>query len=420
VSPTLVEVVDLFVRWVHVIAGIMWIGNSLLWNWLDRNLEAAAPGEVRVTPAPIGRIWLLHSGAFYHMEKTLLQGATFPARLHWFKWHAYTTWLSGFVLLLTVYWVGGRALLVDGTVADLAHRDGLILAVGGMIVAMVGYEYCHRIIALRSPRLATAWWLALLVAIAAIWVAAFHPRAAFLHVGAMIGTLMAGNVVFTIMPAQRELVALVARGGAPDGASEASRRAKAVSIDNNYFVFPVIALMVIGHFPAVTAASQPFLVLLLIVATGVGVRHLLNIRYTFRAWVPALGGVLAAGFAGILLLTQHPARAATPGGTVAGAGATVGVAGLPTDGDPPSWAQVQRIMDRRCATCHSATPSDVSLGTVPQGIPFDTPEQVRNWLGRIRVRAVETETMPPANHTRMTREERDALARWIAAGAPMP
>jgi len=397
------EVVDLFARWTHLIAAIMWIGNSLLWNWIDRNLVARAEGARTQTPEPVGAIWLLHSGAFYYMEKTLLAGAPFPRPLHWFKWQAYTTWWSGLALLLTVYWFGGRAALTDASVSALTQGGAVALAIGLILASGFVYEFAHRAIAPCAPRAATFLWIAGLSAIAGVFLQYFQARAAFVHVGAMLGTIMAANVVFTIMPAQRELVALVAAGGSPATASAASARAKRVSIDNNYLVFPVIALMLSAHFPSLYASPNAGAVLALLVATGVGVRHLLNIRYTFGAWHPALGATLVAGFVG-LVATVNAGREAPR------------AAAADTSG-PVAFADVRHVIDRRCAVCHAAEPADLSFGPIPGGVAFDTPEQIVAFAARIQERAIATRTMPPANKTNLTDAERALIARWIAEGA---
>jgi uncharacterized membrane protein len=400
VSGGAIELIDLVARWVHVIAAIMWIGNSLLFNWLDRRLEPAS-GITR-TPAPLGRIWLLHSGGFYYVEKTLLAGAALPKPLHWFKWQAYTTWWSGALLLLVVYYLGGRAVLADSSVQVMSQGQAVALGAGAILAGWLVYESMQRLVAPRMPGLATAVWLLGLTGIAVGLTQLLNGRAAFLHVGAMLGTIMAANVVFTIVPSQRELVAAVAEGRGGDAA--VSARAKRVSIHNNYFTFPVIILMLISHFPAVYGNPDNWLLLLLLVVLGVAVRHLLNIRFDYPAWRPALAGTLVAG--GVLLYGLLRNGAASPAEAVAAAAG------------PVSFAEVKQVIDRRCAACHSAHPSDLSFGVAPGGVRYDTPEQIVSYAARIRERAVITRTMPPGNKTRITEEERALLGRWVQQGGP--
>jgi uncharacterized membrane protein len=403
VSGTAIELVDLVARWIHVIAAIMWVGNSLLFNWLDRNLRPASP-ETSGSPASkgtLGNIWLLHSGAFYFVEKTLIGGQPLPRPLHWFKWQAYTTWWSGVVLLIVVYYFGGRATLADVTVAPLSHRVAVLVALGAIVGGWALYESMQRFVAPRAPRVAMTIWITGLTVIAIGLTRLLNGRAAFLHVGAMLGTIMAANVVFTIVPSQRELVASVSEGRGADPA--VSARAKRVSIHNNYFTFPVIVLMLISHFPAVYGSPLNWLLLLVLTAAGAAVRHVLNIRFTYPTWRPVLAGTLVGSVLALIAILR-----------VGSAGSIV-VA--PDSSAPVSFTDVRRVIDRRCAACHSAEPSDVSFGVAPRVVMFDTPEQILAHVARIRERAVVTRTMPPGNKTNITEVERAMLARWIAQGA---
>jgi len=401
VSGALLELLDLVTRWLHVIAGIMWIGNSLLFNWLDRNLRRPQNSA----HAALGEIWLLHSGGFYFVEKTLLDGQPVPRPLYWFKWQAYTTWLSGAALLIIVYYAGGRAILADPTVAPLSHTAAVAVGVGSIAGGLALYEAMQRWLAPLYARLATALWLAGLIAIAIADTQLLSGRAAFLHVGAMLGTIMAANVFFTIIPSQHELVRSVVEGGAGDPAISA--RAKRVSIHNNYFTFPVIVLMVSSHFPAVYSHRWNWLLLIILCAGGAAVRHVLNIRFTFPRWRVALGGTVVATCAAILFILRVPASATPPSPTTA----------LP---ERVTFGDARHVIDRRCAACHSAQPSDLTFGAAPAGVMFDTPSQIAANVARIRERAVVTRTMPPANKTNITDAERALLGRWIDQGAQLP
>jgi uncharacterized membrane protein len=397
VSGTGVELVDLVARWVHLVAGIMWIGNSLLFNWLDRNLLPA--GRHPQTPGPIGTIWLLHSGGFYYVEKTLLGGAPLPARLHWFKWQAYTTWWSGMVLLLAVYWVGGRAALEDSGVAALRHWQAVGVGTGAILGGWLLYESMNRLVAPKTPGVAAAVWIGGLTAIAVALTQLLNGRAAFLHVGAMLGTIMAANVVFTIVPSQRALVRSVTAGGGESAALSA--RAKRVSIHNNYFTFPVIVLMVIGHFPSVYGDRLSWLLLLELIAGGALVRHVLNIRFGLPAWRPVLAGAIV-GTVGALYAVLKIGATSAPAAVTSSA--------------PVSFAEARHVIDRRCGACHSTEQSDKTFGPAPGGATFDTPEQIVRYAVRIRERAVVTRTMPPANKTGITDGERALLGRWVEQG----
>jgi uncharacterized membrane protein len=404
VSGGTIELVDLVARWIHVIAAIMWAGNSMLFNWLDRNLRPASP-ETSGSPGSkgtLGNIWLLHSGAFYFVEKTLLGGQPLPRPLHWFKWQAYTTWWSGVVLLIVVYYFGGRATLADATVAPLSHRTAVLAALAAITGGWALYESMQRFVAPRAPRVALAIWLTGLTAIAIALTQLLSGRAAFLHVGSMLGTIMAANVVLTIVPSQRELVASVSEGRGADPA--VSARAKRVSIHNNYFTFPVIVLMLISHFPGVYGSRLNWLLLLVLIAAGAVVRHVLNIRFTYPAWRPVLAGTLVESVLALIAILHFRS---VPANTV----------GASDPSAPVSFTEARRVIDRRCASCHAAEPSDVSFGAAPGGVVFDTPEQILAYSARIRERAVVTRTMPPGNKTNITDAERTILGRWIAQGA---
>jgi uncharacterized membrane protein len=396
----LLELLDLTFRWVHVIAGIMWIGNSLLFNWLDRNLRPPLRGG----PEVYGDIWLLHSGGFYFVEKTSLAGQPMPRPLHWFKWQAYTTWLSGAALLIVVYYVGGRALLTDPTRADLTPAAATGVAIGGIVVGWVVYDVLWRFVAPRSVTAAAAASIVALAVIVYVLTNLLSGRAAFLHVGALLATIMAGNVARTIMPSQRVLVDAVTVGRPPDPALALA--AKTRSIHNNYLTFPVIVLMLSSHFPGVYGHRSSWLLLLVLIATGATLRHIMNIRFTFKQWVPALSLTLVMGFAVLFLV----GRASGGGGGVS----TVAAADVPAQ---VTFADARSIVDRRCAACHSASPSIRDFGAAPGGVSFDDPARIQALAARIRARAVDTRTMPLGNRTNMTDRERALLARWIDQGA---
>ena len=380
----------------------MWIGNSLLFNWLDRSLQpASGPGQ---TQRPVGTIWLLHSGGFYYVEKTLLEGESLPKWVHWFKWQAYTTWLSGVALLLVVYYLGDRAVLADPGVANLTHAQASLIGIGAILGGWTLYEAMQRLVAPRAPALAAAVWLTGLIAIAIALTQLLSGRAAFLHVGAMLATIMAGNVAMTIVPSQRELEKSVIEGRGAAASAALSARAKRVSIHNNYFTFPVIVLMVSNHFPSLYGHSLNWLLLIVLCIAGAAVRHVLNLRWTFPGWKTRLAGVIVASVAALYFIV-HLSFAPTS-------------APVATSTAPATFAEARHVIDRRCAACHSAHPSDLTYGIAPAGVMFDTPEQIVARVTRIRERAVVTRTMPPGNKTRITDEERALLGRWIEQGAP--
>lgn len=381
----------------------MWVGNSLLFNWLDRSLDP--PSGSTHTPKPIGNIWLLHSGGFYYVEKTLLEGQQMPRPMHWFKWQAYTTFLSGLLLLIVVYWAGGRAVMADASVSSLSQRAATIVGIAAVFGGWALYEAMNRFVAPRAPRVSAVIWVAGLTAIAIALTQLIDGRAAFLHVGAMLATIMAGNVVFTIVPSQRELVKSVEEGAGAN-LKALSARAKRVSIHNNYFTFPVIVLMLSNHFPSVYGNRLSWALLLILIAGGAAVRHVLNKRWTYPPWQPALWTTMFATVVLLIAVIRIGSASASSAAVTSGAAVT----------GPVTFADVRHIIDRRCGACHSAHPGDMTFaGVAPLGVMFDTPEQILSRAPRIYERAVVTKTMPLGNKTNMTDEERAILGRWISS-----
>jgi uncharacterized membrane protein len=397
-NPNLKEVLELVVRWAHFIAGIMWIGNSMLFNWIDRNL-VKKPGA---NENSIGEIWMVHSGGFYEMEKKHLAPGQMPSVLHWFKWQSYITWLTGALLLHLVYY-SSAGMIVDPQVANLTPlQAGLV----GPAIIFGGW-ICYEVL-WRTP-IAKIGWLAQSLTFAilcgAVWSAThlLSGRAAYIHVGAMIGTWMSGNVFFHIMPSQRELIRATNAGEKQN--PEVGKYAKQRSIHNNYLTFPLLFIMISNHFPSTYGSPVNWLLLAIIILGGAGVRHFMNVRYdgAHPSW--ALGAV-GTGFAAsalLFILILHP-----PGRK------EVAVA---ANAPHVSFSQVDAVIGERCRPCHSATPHDSVYLAAPAGMMLDTPEQIHNRAPQIEARAVLTKTMPQGNKTNMTDDERKLLGAWFAQGA---
>ncbi|MEN8376895.1 MAG: urate hydroxylase PuuD, partial [Gemmatimonadota bacterium] len=390
------ELLDLTLRWIHVIAAIMWIGNSLLYNWLDRSLRPSKdPDNAQ------GDAWLLHSGGFYYVEKRLRLDEL-PKPLHWFKWQAYTTWLSGASLLVVVYYLEGRAMLL-GPGATMSGGAAVATSVGILLGSWLLYEALWRSPIGRTPTAASALSLVLVAGVGYALTQIFSGRAAFLQLGAVMGTLMAANVATTIMPSQRSLVRSVEEGGQPDPAL--SLAAKKRSVHNNYMTFPVIALMLSAHFPSLYAHTANWVVLAVLVAGGAAVRHSMNIRWHEPRWGAAVATSIVATLGALYALGAMPGGARGDGQGFADAG-------------PVTFEQARAVIDKRCTPCHSLSPAIRDFGVPPAGVAFDTEDQIRVMMERIRERAVATETMPPGNATHMSAEERDVLRRWAEGGGP--
>jgi uncharacterized membrane protein len=392
------EVVDLLVRWVHVIAGIMWVGNSMLFNWLDRNLDKSAI----TNPKSFGEIWLLHSGAYYQVEKKMLAPSEYPRVLHWFKWQAYTTWITGASLLAIVYYMAsGGAYLVDPQVSKIDVDQAIDIGLGTVIGGFVFYDLTWRFIGKRFARVAAAITIAQIVAAIVILPRLLSGRAAYMHVGAMLGTMMAGNVFLHIVPSQRELVRATQLGRADDLALSA--HAKQRSIHNNYFTFPVLFVMVSNHFPGTYGSRHAALILLVLVLAGATCRHFLNVRFQFKAWFASLSATILATIAALFALVGAPpfSKAA------------------PVARERIAFSRVELVIRDRCVPCHSTRPTEPGISTPPNNVVFESPDQIKSFAERIKVRAVISKTMPLANKTQMTEEERDLVAKWLLIGAPL-
>jgi uncharacterized membrane protein len=388
------EILDLVIRWVHVIAGIMWIGNSLLFNWLDRNLRKV-PGQ---GPLSEGEIWLLHSGAFYQVEKKLLAPGEMPPVLHWFKWQNFTTWASGIGLLIVVYYMSGGSLLVDPSISTLHPHVLKTIGLGSIVASWLVYDGIWRTLGKTAPKFATALSIAGLFGMAFFLTHFLSGRAAFLHVGVIMGTCMTGNVWMTIVPSQHELIRATEEGRDQD--KSLSLKAKQRSIHNNYMTFPLLFIMVSNHFPAVTGAKLGWVALLVLMVSGAGIRHYMNIRWTYPAWFPAAASLFLFGVIGVYMLT-----------------ARWDVETKVDNGPPVPFANARMIVEQRCTTCHSEHPTDDTWKAAPAGVMLDTPERIKLMAPRIKERAVNLKTMPLGNKTNITDEERTTLGRWIDQGA---
>ena len=374
------DLADLVLRLLHVVAGIAWIGASFYFIRLDLGLrppEDAADAERGVA----GEYWGVHGGGFYHSQKYKVAPQALPEHLHWFKWEAYTTWLSGFALLVVLYWLDADTRLVDPAVADLSTWQAVAISAGLLALAWLAYDAACRV--LRDDR-AVAVAVAVLVTLSAFAAGElFAARAAFLQVGAMLGTIMAANVFFVIIPAHWELVRAKQQGREPDPAP--GLRAKQRSVHNNYLTLPVVFTMLAGHFPLAFGSDRAWLVLLAIFALVVAIRHFFNLWHVGkRPW-----WILAAAGAGAIALAIALAPEDAP------------------DGAAVSDADAQTIVSARCATCHIGA-------SAPAGVQLDSLDGMRANAAGIE-RMVASNAMPPGNVTGMTDTERAQLVAWASA-----
>ncbi|MCU0698165.1 MAG: urate hydroxylase PuuD [Myxococcaceae bacterium] len=391
------EWLNLLVRWVHVIAAIMWIGDSFLFMWLDSHLTA--PTKPR-DGAVVGELWMTHSGGFYEVikRKSLAQNEL-PAQLYWFKWESYTTWLSGFALLCVVYYGGNAAFLVDSSVSNLTAGQAVALSLGLLPTAFLVYELLWATPLSKDNRLFGLVGFGLLSALGFALTHLFSGRGAFLQMGATMATIMAANVFFRIIPSQRHMLAATKAGTPVD--TSYGLRAKGRSVHNHYLTLPVLFTMLSNHFPSTYGHEQAWLVLSVLFLFGASLKYAMNFRGKTH---PVVLTSLVGSLGGFVFLTM-PKHEALPGLEAY------------AHAKPVSFATVDAIVQSRCVSCHAAKPGTAMFSGPPQGIMLETKEQIGLHAERIYLRAVATKTMPLGNLTGITQAERDLLGAWMAQGA---
>ncbi len=392
VDPYLIDWLDLAFRFLHVIAAIVWIGTSFYFVALDNHLRPAKERDDLT-----GESWEIHGGGFYRIEKFRVTPPTIPEPLHWYKWEAYTTWLSGFALFVSLYYLQPRTYLIDTSVADISPAVAIGASIALLAVGWLVYDGLCRTVGKRSERALAAIGV-VLVAVTAYGVShLLAPRAAYLQVGAMLGTIMVANVFFVIIPAHWELIRAKQAGREPDPAAGA--RGKQRSVHNNYLTLPVLFAMLSNHFAFTYTHEDSWIVLVCLMVIGAAIRHFFNLRHQGRnVWaIPVAAAIALAGIA----VWLRPPETSSAGPQV-------------------PFTQVRGIIDQRCAVCHSMHPTQPGFSAPPKGIAFDTPEQIAAQASAIEQQAVVLKAMPLGNVTHMTQAERDALGAWIGQGANIP
>jgi len=405
-APYGLEWMNLLVRWLHIITGIAWIGASFYFVWLDNSLRPPAPGGELARKGVAGELWAVHGGGFYNPQKYMVAPAQLPDELHWFKWEAYSTWLSGFALLTIVYYFNAQAMMVDKSVADLSSLQAIGIGLGSLVVAWVFYDLLCRSKLGKHDLAFGAVVYAFLVG--ATWVLThfLSGRAAYIHVGAMIGTIMVANVAMVIIPGQRKMVDAMRAGLTPDPIY--GIRGKQRSVHNNYFTLPVLFIMISNHFAMTYHHPHAWAVLGMIMLAGVFIRHFFNLRHKGRVeWkYPAVGVVLLAAVA--IAIAPRPAAQSASGAAQAGAASANAGA---------QFAQVQGIIAQRCVSCHAAHPTQPGFAAAPAGVALDNADGIHQNAARIYQQAVQLKAMPLANMTNMTDAERAQVAAWFEGGA---
>jgi uncharacterized membrane protein len=396
----LLDWISLFLRWFHVVAGVAWIGASFYFIWLDNNLRT--PPDWKKQKGIKGDLWAVHGGGFYEVSKYEYGPEVIPEKLHWFKWEAYTTWISGFLLLGLVYYHGAAIYLIDSSVMDLtptqAISRGLGLIFGGLFI----YEAACRSPLSKYPKVFGIMFLVMLAAASYLATHWFSGRGAFIHVGALIGTIMAGNVFFKIMPAQRLMVDAVANKTDIDPSWGLG--AKLRSVHNNYLTLPLLFIMISNHYPMTYQHQNAWLVLMAIGLVSAWIRHYFNLKHIGIS----RPSILVTGAIGMIIIAGWVSMPVT-----------VNKDTLSTVNAPPielnaQQQQVFDVMQTHCANCHAAKPTDEIFVVAPVGLMFDTWQQIEQRAAVIHNRAVVTKDMPLMNKTGMTEADRQVIGTWFA------
>ncbi len=387
------EWLNIVIRLMHITFGIAWIGASFYFVFLENALNRTE--DVRDELA--GNLWAVHGGGFYYLEKYKVAPKAIPKHLHWFKYEAYFTWLSGFCLLFVVYYFNASAFLIDKNVMDITATQGILIGVGSFVVAWVIYDLLCKSRLIKNQLLFALVGFLILIGFAWFYCQVFSSRAAYIHFGAMIGSIMVANVFFVIIPGQKEMVRCATLGIPLD--PSLGKKALARSLHNNYFTLPVLFVMVSNHFPSTFGYEYPWLILGVISLGTAGVKHYLNLKEKkeLNVWIlpVSVAILLAASFISAPAANPYECRKEV------------------------SFAEVNDIIQKRCVSCHSANPTDDTYKVAPNGVMYDTPDAIVAKKDLIMQRVVVTKTMPQNNKTNITEEERNTLRCWIEQGASL-
>ena len=386
------EWVNLLLRWAHMIVGIGWIGTSFYFMALDYSLDT----KERKSEGVYGTAWQVHGGGFYHVEKFTVAPPRMPAHLHWFKWDAYLTWVTGFGLLVVQYYLHANSYLIDPAVMPLEPWQAITISIASLLAGWVIYEVlCRSALGQNTITLAVLVF-ALILAASALYTKIYSARGAFLHVGAFVGTIMAFNVFMVIIPNQRKMVAQLLAGQTPD--ARYGQIGKQRSTHNNYLTLPVLVMMVSPHYPFLSAHPQSWLVVALIIISGALIRHYMNRVDAGDDWNAFGWSAPVAAFALICAIWITAPRA-----PVVASGAAV------------ADAEVLTIVVKHCSMCHAQKPTHESFKEAPKNVVLESTDQLRKHAALILTQTVQNKAMPLGNQTGMTEEERAKLGRWIAA-----
>lgn len=379
------EWLNLLVRWIHFIVGVAWIGASFYFNWLENHLNRLAPQEKGID----GNLWAVHGGGFYHLKKFTNGPDKLPEELHWFKWEAYMTWVSGITMLTIVYYYNAKAMMIDPSVFELSSVTAILIGVASFILSWFVYDLLCKSSLKDKPLVLGIMIFVYLAVLAFTLSQLLSPRAAYIHVGAAIGTMMAANVFFVIIPAQKELVKALSENRIPDACYGANGLLR--SRHNNYLTLPVLFIMISNHFPSSYGNQYNWLILIAVSLVGILVRHYYNVRHMQKAlWMLPTA---LFGFALIVMATAPAKQQAL------------------SKAEQVTTADILPIIEQRCFACHSAKPTQPGFSSPPAGLAYDKAGVLENNADKINAQVTQ-KIMPLGNLTKMTEIERQQINRW--------
>jgi len=391
------EWIHLIVRWVHIIVGVAWIGTSFYFNWLDSRLERDDPDFKHLD----GYLWSVHSGGFYRIEKLKGPPKKLPKVLHWFKWEAYATWISGFVLLILVYYLNASSMMLGNSGIQLTPLQAILISVLLLIGCWLLYDYlCNNVLKDNEQTLiAIGFFLFIILSYSLTQI--YGSRAAYIHVGAIIGTIMAANVFRVIIPAQKNLVTAAENNEKPN--LNLSLEAKNRSIHNNYFTLPVLFIMISSHFSFTYGAINNWLILAVISIAGILTRHYFNLRNKkqYKFWILPSAGMIMFFLMTLSSLSVFERKEAPVSASL----------------ELIKFNEIQNIIKYRCGTCHAKYPTFEGIEAPPKGVVYDTAQDIITNVKLIKAQAIDAQIMPPNNLTGITNNERETIRIWIEQGA---
>ena len=383
----LIDWLSVSLKLLHVIAGIAWIGASFYFNWLENKLN-----RVKNRDEIAGHLWAVHGGGFYYLEKYKKYPQTLPEPLHWFKWEAYVTWISGILLLSVIYYFNASTYLLASE-SSISSTYGILSSLLGLLIFWLIYDLLCKSKLVNKSSIFIGIIFVVISLSAYLYSNIFNPRAVYMQIGAMIGTVMVANVFFVIIPVQKKLVAACEKS--TEVSKELGLMGYTRSRHNNYFTLPVIFMMISGHYPTIYSGEYGWLVLIAIVGILVMIRHYFNLRGVGQAKKSLIAIIVVSVLALIYALAPRQSQVQNQ--------------------EAVTIEEVQLIIEKHCVSCHASEPSSAIFAVAPNGFMLDTKEQIIKHKNQIYQQAVISKAMPLGNTTNMTDEERGKLRVWAEA-----